>query len=40
VRSEIHEICRSSLAAHKIPARIRFVPSLDVAAAGKLARHA
>ena len=25
---------------HKIPATIRFVPALEIAAAGKLARHA
>ena len=37
---EILQICHESLAPHKIPATIRFVPALDVAAAGKLARHA
>jgi acyl-CoA synthetase (AMP-forming)/AMP-acid ligase II len=31
--------CRASLASHKVPAVIRFVASLDVTAAGKLARH-
>jgi acyl-CoA synthetase (AMP-forming)/AMP-acid ligase II len=35
---EILQICRESLAAHKIPATIRCVPALDVTAAGKLAR--
>jgi len=35
---EILQICHESLAAHKIPATIRVVPALDVAAAGKLAR--
>jgi len=37
---EILKICRDSLPPHKIPATIRFVPALDIAAAGKLARHA
>jgi acyl-coenzyme A synthetase/AMP-(fatty) acid ligase len=31
--------CRTSLAPHKVPAVIRFVPSLDMTAAGKLARN-
>jgi acyl-coenzyme A synthetase/AMP-(fatty) acid ligase len=39
IRIEILEICRQSLAAHKIPATVRYVPSLEVAAAGKLVRH-
>ncbi|MBV9563023.1 MAG: long-chain fatty acid--CoA ligase [Bradyrhizobium sp.] len=38
VRVEIIARCRSELAAHKVPAVIRFVPSLDVTPAGKLAR--
>jgi len=38
-KGEILLICRESLAAYKIPATIRFVPALDVAAAGKLVRH-
>jgi acyl-coenzyme A synthetase/AMP-(fatty) acid ligase len=38
VRSQIIAICHQTLPAHKIPATIRFVPSLEVAAAGKLAR--
>lgn len=38
-KGEILRICRESLAAYKIPATIRFVPTLDVAAAGKLVRH-
>ena len=37
---EILKICRDSLPPHKIPATIRFVPALEMAAAGKLARHA
>ena len=38
-KREILQLCHESLAAHKIPATIRFVPALDVAPAGKLARH-
>jgi acyl-coenzyme A synthetase/AMP-(fatty) acid ligase len=38
IRSEILADCRASLASHKVPAVIRFVPSLDVTTAGKLAR--
>ena len=40
VKREILQICHDSLAPHKIPATIRFVPALEIAAAGKLARHA
>ncbi|MGI8959248.1 MAG: ANL family adenylate-forming protein [Bryobacteraceae bacterium] len=39
IRIEILEICRQSLAPHKVPATVRYVPSLEVAAAGKLVRH-
>ena len=39
-RREILELCRGALAPHKVPAMIRFVPSLDVAATGKVARRA
>ena len=39
-KREILHLCHGSLAPHKIPATIRFVPALEVAAAGKLARHA
>jgi acyl-coenzyme A synthetase/AMP-(fatty) acid ligase len=38
-KREILQICHESLAAHKIPATIRCVPALELAAAGKLARH-
>jgi acyl-coenzyme A synthetase/AMP-(fatty) acid ligase len=38
VRAEILAECRAGLAAHKVPAMIRFVPALDVTPAGKLAR--
>jgi acyl-coenzyme A synthetase/AMP-(fatty) acid ligase len=37
---EILQICHDRLAPHKIPATIRFVPALELAAAGKLARYA
>ena len=39
-KREILEICHDSLASYKIPATIRFVHSLEIADAGKLARHA
>jgi acyl-CoA synthetase (AMP-forming)/AMP-acid ligase II len=39
IRDEILCYCRASLAPHKIPAVIRFVPTLELTAAGKLARH-
>ncbi len=39
VRAKILADCRERLASHKVPAMIKFVPSLDVTAAGKLARH-
>jgi acyl-coenzyme A synthetase/AMP-(fatty) acid ligase len=38
VRQEILDACRRMLAAHKVPALIRFVPSLETSAAGKLVR--
>lgn len=38
LRQEILALCRATLPAHKIPASLRFVAALDVAAAGKLAR--
>ena len=36
---EILQLCREGLAKHKVPAAIRVVPALAVAASGKLARH-
>ena len=39
IRARILADCRASLASHKVPAVIRFVESLDITAAGKLARH-
>jgi acyl-coenzyme A synthetase/AMP-(fatty) acid ligase len=38
VSREILEICRRGLPAHKVPAMVRIVPSLEVSAAGKLVR--
>ncbi len=38
LKNDIVEACRGALAAYKVPALIRFVPSLDVAPSGKLAR--
>ena len=38
LKSEILETCHRALARHKVPAAIRFVPSLDVTSSGKLAR--
>jgi acyl-coenzyme A synthetase/AMP-(fatty) acid ligase len=39
LQGEILQRCRQSLTRHKVPAAIRFVPALTVAATGKLARH-
>ncbi len=36
---EILELCRQNIAPHKVPAVIRFVPSLNVSDGGKLLRH-
>ncbi|MGH6681638.1 MAG: ANL family adenylate-forming protein, partial [Bradyrhizobium sp.] len=38
IRKDILNQCKAALAAHKVPAVIRFVEQLDVTAAGKLAR--
>ncbi len=38
IRDQILGQCRAELASHKVPAVIRFVPTLDVTPAGKLAR--
>jgi len=40
VTREIMQLCHASLPPHKVPALIRFVPTLDMAAAGKLSRDA
>jgi acyl-coenzyme A synthetase/AMP-(fatty) acid ligase len=39
VRDDILKLCRDALPRHKVPASISFVPALDVAATGKLARR-
>jgi acyl-coenzyme A synthetase/AMP-(fatty) acid ligase len=39
IRDQILAGCRASLPSYKVPALIKFVASLDVTAAGKLARH-
>src|ERR1700681_3114506 len=39
IRDRILAGCRASLASHKVPAMIKFVSSLDITAARKLARH-
>jgi acyl-CoA synthetase (AMP-forming)/AMP-acid ligase II len=38
VKDELLNACRRSLAAHKVPALLRFVPGLELTAAGKLVR--
>jgi len=38
VEQEILQLCRDALPEHKVPALIRFVPNLEVAATGKLVR--
>jgi acyl-coenzyme A synthetase/AMP-(fatty) acid ligase len=38
LKSDLIEACRRTLAAHKVPAILRFVPSLEFTAAGKLVR--
>jgi acyl-coenzyme A synthetase/AMP-(fatty) acid ligase len=39
VKRQILQTCRSSLPQHKVPAAIRFVPSLEVSATGKMVRN-
>ena len=39
VKDDILALCRAALPRHKVPAAISFVPSLDVAATGKLLRR-
>jgi len=38
VKTDLIDACRRVLAAHKVPAMVRFVPSLEFTAAGKLVR--
>jgi acyl-coenzyme A synthetase/AMP-(fatty) acid ligase len=40
LKREILQMCHGCLAPHKVPATIRFVLALEIADAGKLARHA
>jgi len=39
LKEEILRICRATLPRHKVPATVRFVPSLAMTAAGKIARR-
>lgn len=39
LQQAIQQFCRESLAPHKVPAAIRFVPALAIAETGKLRRH-
>jgi acyl-coenzyme A synthetase/AMP-(fatty) acid ligase len=38
IKSDLLDACRRTLAAHKVPAMLRFVPALEFTAAGKLVR--
>jgi acyl-coenzyme A synthetase/AMP-(fatty) acid ligase len=38
VKTELLNACRRTLSAHKVPAMLRFVPTLELTAAGKLVR--
>ncbi|HMK87293.1 MAG TPA: long-chain fatty acid--CoA ligase [Steroidobacteraceae bacterium] len=38
IKNELLQACRRALPAHKVPARLSFVPSLELTAAGKLVR--
>jgi len=38
VKNDLLNACRRTLAAHKVPAMLRFVPALELTAAGKLVR--
>ena len=38
VKNDLLNACRRTLAAHKVPALLRFVPALELSAAGKLVR--
>ena len=38
IKSELLDACRRALPAHKVPARLSFVPALELTAAGKLVR--
>jgi acyl-coenzyme A synthetase/AMP-(fatty) acid ligase len=38
IKSDLLSACRRTLAAHKVPAQLRFVPALEMSGAGKLVR--
>ena len=38
IKSDLLGACRRTLAAHKVPAQLRFVPTLELSSAGKLVR--
>ena len=38
IKSDLLSACRHTLAAHKVPAQLRFVPALELSGAGKLVR--
>jgi acyl-coenzyme A synthetase/AMP-(fatty) acid ligase len=38
IKNDLLSTCRRTLAAHKVPAQLRFVPSLELSGAGKLVR--
>jgi acyl-CoA synthetase (AMP-forming)/AMP-acid ligase II len=38
IKSDLLNACRRALAAHKVPAQLRFVPALELSGAGKLVR--
>jgi acyl-coenzyme A synthetase/AMP-(fatty) acid ligase len=40
MQAQILQTCREHLRRHQVPSTIRFVPALEMGAAGKLARHA
>lgn len=39
IKTEILDICRQNLPPYKVPATLRYVPSLELAMTGKLVRH-
>jgi hypothetical protein len=38
IKNGLLDACRRALPAHKVPARLSFVPALELTAAGKLVR--
>ena len=39
VKQDVLALCRASLPPHKIPAVVSIVPTIDMTAGGKVARH-